>query len=69
MKANPATSILRYIDELRWAQHFAVLNRQEMMDRVIRQVRGWVGTPVVELERMNCHHNFTECEMQYGKRV
>lgn len=25
----------RYIRELRWAQHFALLNREEMMDRVI----------------------------------
>ncbi|KQO97683.1 RtcB family protein [Leifsonia sp. Leaf264] len=59
----------RYIDELRWAQHFALLNREEMMDRVIRQVSEWVGTSVVELERINCHHNFTESEMHYGKRV
>ncbi|KQX08199.1 MULTISPECIES: RtcB family protein [unclassified Leifsonia] len=59
----------RYIDELRWAQHFALLNREEMMDRVIRQVSEWVGAPVEELERVNCHHNFTESEMHYGKRV
>ena len=24
--------------ELRWAQHFALLNREEMMDRVVRQL-------------------------------
>lgn len=34
----------RYIAELRWAQHFALLNREEMMDRVIRQVSERVGT-------------------------
>lgn len=59
----------RYIAELRWAQHFALLNREEMMDRVARQVGEWVGTPVEEQERINCHHNFTECEMHFGKRV
>ncbi|RII43681.1 RtcB family protein [Galactobacter valiniphilus] len=58
-----------YIRELRWAQHFALLNREEMMDRVIRQVGEWVGTPVRELERINCHHNFTESEQHFGKRV
>ena len=26
-----------YIAELRWAQHYALLNREEMMDRVIAQ--------------------------------
>ncbi len=35
----------RYIRELRWAQHFALLNREEMMDRVIRQVSEFLGTP------------------------
>ncbi|AWB96383.1 RNA-splicing ligase RtcB [Agromyces badenianii] len=59
----------RYIAELRWAQHFALLNREEMMDRVIRQVSEWVGTAVEEQERINCHHNFTESEMHFGKRV
>ncbi|MTH69822.1 RtcB family protein, partial [Agromyces bracchium] len=59
----------RYIAELRWAQHFALLNREEMMDRVIRQVSEWVGAPVEERERINCHHNFTESEEHFGKRV
>ena len=59
----------KYIRELRWAQHFALLNREGMMDRVIRQVSEWVGTPVEEQERINCHHNFTESEEHFGKRV
>ena len=44
----------RYIAELVGTQHFALLNREEMMDRVIRQVGEWVGTPVDEVERINC---------------
>jgi tRNA-splicing ligase RtcB len=59
----------RYIAELRWAQHFALLNREEMMDRVMRQMSDWMGTPVLEQERINCHHNFTESETHFGKRV
>jgi len=59
----------RYIRELRWAQHFALLNREEMMDRVARQVSDFLGTPVHEQERINCHHNFTESEEHFGKRV
>ncbi|MDL9978540.1 RtcB family protein [Microbacterium sp. ASV49] len=59
----------RYIRELRWAQHFALLNREEMMDRVIRQVSEVLGEPVEELERINCHHNFTEHEKHFGKEV
>src|SRR6478735_8750761 len=59
----------RYIAELRWAQHFALLNREEMMDRVAAQFSRWVGGPVRERERINCHHNFTEQETHYGKPV
>ena len=58
-----------YIAELRWAQHFALLNREEMMDRVIRQVSAHFGAPVIEAERINCHHNFTEKETHFGKEV
>lgn len=59
----------RYIRELRWAQHFALLNREEMMDRVVRQVSEFLGDDVEEQERINCHHNFTESEKHFGKQV
>lgn len=59
----------RYIEELRWAQHFALLNREEMMDRVISQFSHWVGGRVQERERINCHHNFTQQETHYGKSL
>jgi tRNA-splicing ligase RtcB (3'-phosphate/5'-hydroxy nucleic acid ligase) len=57
-----------YIRELRWAQHFALLNRDEMMDRLIACFAEWHG-PVVEQERINCHHNYTERETHFGKEV
>ncbi|MFL6095391.1 MAG: RtcB family protein, partial [Blastococcus sp.] len=57
----------RYIAELRWAQHFALLNREEMMDRVAdclaRHMRV-AETP--RLESTNCHHNFTQQERHFG---
>ena len=58
-----------YIRDLRWAQTFALLNREEMMDRVIGCFGEWVGEQVVEAERINCHHNFTQREMHWGKDV
>lgn len=59
----------RYIQELKWAQKFALLNREEMMDRVIRQLSEWMGEPVDERERINCHHNFTQKETHFGQSV
>jgi tRNA-splicing ligase RtcB len=58
-----------YIRELRWAQHFALLNREEMMDRVVRQLGEFMGEGVEEQERVNCHHNYTEQETHFGRKV
>lgn len=51
-----------YINELQWAQHFAHLNRAEMMDRFAHVFGQWIGEAVVEEDRINCHHNYTEQE-------
>jgi tRNA-splicing ligase RtcB len=59
----------QYIDDLNWAQHFALLNREEMMDRVVKDFEHWVGSKVVEDQRINCHHNFTQKETHFGKEV
>jgi tRNA-splicing ligase RtcB len=58
-----------YITDLQWAQRFAFLNREEMMDRVIRQFTEWVDSSWVETERINCHHNYTTKEHHFGKDV
>lgn len=58
-----------YLRELAWAQRFAWLNREEMMDRFSRLLGEWVGTPVEETERINCHHNYTVKEEHYGRTV
>jgi tRNA-splicing ligase RtcB len=49
-----------YLRDLRWAQHFALLNRAEMMMRVEDCIAAWSGEPVQRLEEVNCHHNYTE---------
>ncbi|MFN8075155.1 MAG: RtcB family protein [Kineosporiaceae bacterium] len=58
-----------YIRDLGWAQHFALLNREEMMDRVIACVSDFLAADVVEHERINCHHNFTQKETHFGREV
>lgn len=35
-----------YVREMTWAQHFATLNRDEMVDRVVRQLAEHVGVDV-----------------------
>lgn len=59
-----------YIRELRWAQAFALANREEMMDRVVACFDAWFdGDAAVAQERINCHHNFTEKEHHFGRDV
>jgi tRNA-splicing ligase RtcB (3'-phosphate/5'-hydroxy nucleic acid ligase) len=58
-----------YIRELRWAQEFALANRDEMMDRVVACFAQWQGAGVEELERVQCHHNYTTREKHFGKDV
>jgi tRNA-splicing ligase RtcB (3'-phosphate/5'-hydroxy nucleic acid ligase) len=59
-----------YIRELRWAQKFALLNREEMMDRVATCFAEWAGVDEVQpRERINCHHNYTTQERHFGRNV
>ncbi|MET0447478.1 MAG: RtcB family protein [Aeromicrobium sp.] len=59
-----------YIRELRWAQKYALLNRAEMMDRVVTCFADWVGVDEVQrVEEINCHHNYTTREKHFGKEV
>jgi tRNA-splicing ligase RtcB len=58
-----------YIEALRWAQRFAFLNREEMMDRVVDQLSRFLGVEVERAEVVNCHHNYTERETHFGREV
>lgn len=63
------TEFWDYIGDLRWAQHFALLNRAEMMDRVIGCFQDWIGASVEASETVNTHHNYTAREKHFGKDV
>jgi tRNA-splicing ligase RtcB len=63
-----------YVEDLRWAQEFARLNRDEMMDRTMMVVSHAIfGTPdrtaELEVQRINCHHNFSQVETHFGEPV
>jgi tRNA-splicing ligase RtcB len=58
-----------YIRDLRWAQKFALLNREEMMDRLVKCVEEFTQVPVIREQTINCHHNYTEQEKHFGRPV
>ena len=60
-----------YLAELRWAQAFALANREEMMDRFRQTLAHWMqaDSDDVELERINTHHNYSTPERHGDKDV
>jgi tRNA-splicing ligase RtcB (3'-phosphate/5'-hydroxy nucleic acid ligase) len=58
-----------YMEALRWAQRFAFLNREVMMDRVMDAFTEWIGANIVREEVINCHHNYTVLEKHFGQTV
>lgn len=62
-----------YIADMLWAQKYALLNRETMLDRGFYAFRNYVGrmgkgTVFIE-ETINCHHNFTQMENHMGKNM
>ncbi|HUS06582.1 MAG TPA: RtcB family protein [Bryobacteraceae bacterium] len=60
-----------YVSAVHWAQEFARINRELMMENVIRAVRqsGEVPPFSAEVQAINCHHNYVELERHYGEEV
>ena len=63
-----------YVTDLLWAQDFALLNREEMMDRVMTEpsylfFKEDGHQKEIEIERIDCHHNFTQRENHFNDNV
>ncbi|SFP53903.1 tRNA-splicing ligase RtcB [Geodermatophilus dictyosporus] len=58
-----------YVEALHWAQRFAALNREEMMDRVAEQLSRFLTEDVHRAQVVQCHHNYTERERHFGTEV
>jgi tRNA-splicing ligase RtcB len=59
-----------YVEAVHWAQDFARVNRELMMEAVLGAMRS-SGLPElgVTAEAVNCHHNYVERERHYGEDV
>lgn len=57
-----------YINDMLWAQDYAAENRALMMDNALWNFFAFVGAGH-EVERINCHHNFTQEERHNGENV
>lgn len=59
-----------YMHDLLWAQDYALENREEMMRRVLHDLKFHLKRETLEVEqKVNCHHNFAKMENHYGSNV
>jgi tRNA-splicing ligase RtcB len=57
-----------YITAMRWAQDYAMQNRQQMLTAVYNCFHEVIA-PIALVDVINCHHNYTEMESHNGKNV
>jgi tRNA-splicing ligase RtcB len=57
-----------YVADLLFAQAYARTNRETMLDALLNALFGFVGKGV-EVDRINCHHNYTAQERHFGKML
>ena len=57
-----------YIDDMLWAQRWALANRDEMLSQVVRNAASLIGgdTQLKVLDTIKCHHNYAELETHEG---
>ncbi len=60
-----------YVEALRWAQDFAALNRELMMESVVRALLASPDLPAFDasVDAVSCHHNYVSKEHHFGKNV
>jgi RNA-splicing ligase RtcB len=58
----------RYVRDMLFAQAYALKNRAMMMDATLEWFFGWMNGGA-EIERINCHHNFSQLEEHDGMNV
>ncbi|NDY93552.1 RtcB family protein [Ideonella livida] len=59
-----------YVRAVSWAQNFAMKNRELMMAQLVATVRALIPKPFeVQVEAVNCHHNYVQREQHFGQEV
>lgn len=58
-----------YIQSMLWAQNYARINREIMLEDVIMILKKHFPHLTLTKEAINCHHNYCELENHYGKNV
>lgn len=58
-----------YVEAVHWAQDYAMANRREMMDIIVKVLKKSFPKFGVTKEAINCHHNYVSIEDHFDARV
>jgi tRNA-splicing ligase RtcB len=59
-----------YCEAVRWAQNFALLNREIMMNAAMAAIRSVISKSwTCDCKAVNCHHNYVAWENHFGTNV
>lgn len=58
-----------YMNAVNWAQDYAKLNREIMMERILQVLKGHLPRFKTDKHAVNCHHNYVERETHFGVDV
>lgn len=64
-----ATLFDDYVEAVEWAQDYALINRREMMRRVVEVLTKHLPAFKLDGEAINCHHNYVTRETHGGERL
>jgi tRNA-splicing ligase RtcB len=58
-----------YMAAVGWAQEYARINREVMMERILHMLKGHLPRFKADKHAVNCHHNYVERETHFGADV
>lgn len=58
-----------YVAAVDWAQHYAMENRNAIMEATLLTLRRFLPAFTITDEAINCHHNYISKENHFGKNV
>lgn len=58
-----------YIEAVKWAQDYARINREIMLERVKKALQSHTTPFTITEKAINCHHNYVDIEHHFGKNM
>lgn len=67
--AEGSTLFDDYVEAVGWAQDYAFLNRNRMMQMIVEVLKPLLPPFRLQSEAINCHHNYVNAETHFGEKL